>query len=678
MEVSSMKISKVFSSGGDIHFFLPHFQREYAWEKENWDTLIKDMLTIYDNYDPLNEPEHFMGALVVIGDGNRSGTIPAFKLVDGQQRLTTISLILCALARLVDESNPVLARKIRRLVENPDETGVVRYKLVPTAKNGDRETYFAVVDGEDVEKNESRISVAFDFFYRHLRTRLTVGDIDPERLFLVIANCMHVVFINLNQAERPYEIFESLNAKGKALTEPDLIRNYIAMKLPNKEQTEVFEKHWTKIEKLLSESRTVSRIGELTAFIRHYLAFRSNMLPNMNHVYARFRDRMEKNFSTVQAFVGEMQTLHRFADYYDKLLRPDHEQDVQVRMLLKRLNILESATAYPFMLAMYDSWAQGRISREDFIAGLTVIENYMMRRYLAGEQTQYTPKMFATLEREIQYAHFVESLRKALLSKNYPSDSRIRQALPTAPLYDTRRPQRLVLFLETINRYLSKDRGGYTVLDGEATIEHIMPQKLSDDWKRELGNGWDETHRELLHTIGNLTLVTRDWNSSLSNSVFVSKKRRLQAHALHLNCDYDWESVDRWDADSIRRRADTLIDITLQIWETFGEPPTVRNISGEKPRAITISGDIEVVKSWRDVAIQMSEFAAGFLDDFNQIAESMPAYFSFEERPNTVRLKNGWYLYVKLSANSVLSLCEQLASFCGLTSEDWEISLAGG
>jgi uncharacterized protein with ParB-like and HNH nuclease domain len=139
MKADSLKISRVFSGGGDVHYFLPYFQREYAWNKENWQTLSNDIFALYETYNPEKEPEHFMGALVVINDGTRNGVVPAFKLVDGQQRLTTISLFLCALGRLIAKSHPQLNKKIRRLLTNPDESEFLHFKLLPTTKYGDRE-----------------------------------------------------------------------------------------------------------------------------------------------------------------------------------------------------------------------------------------------------------------------------------------------------------------------------------------------------------------------------------------------------------------------------------------------------------------------------------------------------------------------------------------------------------
>lgn len=675
MEVSSLKIAKVFSGGGEVHYVLPHFQREYAWEKQNWQTLLDDALSIYDIYDSDNEPEHFLGALVVIKDGMRSGTIPAFKLVDGQQRLTTISLFLCALGRVVEDTNPPLYRKIRKLLENADEEGLIRYKLVPTMKFGDRDAYAAIVNGDEPPSVESRVIQAFDFIHKQLKAKIATSNLDPERLFLVLANCMHVVFIDLDQREKPYEIFESLNAKGKPLNQPDLVRNYIAMKLPEDKQEDVFSRYWSDIENRLRETRTVSRIGELTAFLRHYLAYRSGLLVNQDHVYARFRDRIEKEFASASSFISEIQTLHRFARYYERLLRPETEPDIEVRGVLVRLNILESATAYPFLLGAYENLHQGSVQRKAFIDALNAIENYMVRRYLAGDQSGFTNKMFPALERELDKSRYAESLEKALTRKNYPSDTRIRQALLSLQVYDGRKPQRLVLILESINRSLSEGTGGHTILDGDATIEHIMPRTPSDNWKQHLGATWEETYREYLHTLGNLTLVTQGWNASLSNSPFSEKRERLAGHALLLNSTYFNQNVSHWNEDAIKSRTHALTEVILNIWPAFGEPPASFDVSRQKPQAITILGETYPVKSWRDVAFQMVECLAGLTDDFDSYAEDMPEFFSREERQRSRRLTNGWWLNINLRSSSAVSLCDRLASLIGLGSEDWEITL---
>lgn len=375
MRVESLRIAKVFSGGGEIHYVLPHFQREYAWDKSNWQTLLNDTIAVYDSFQEEDEPEHFLGALVVISSGMRSGTLPTFRLVDGQQRLTTISLALCALSDIVKDGNPQLHRKIRRLLENEDEKGQLRYKLMPTPKNDDREAYVSIISGAGANHKDSRIPDCYEFYLKQFKTRIQSGSFEPEKLFRVLANCMHVVFIELDHRERPYEIFESLNAKGKPLSQSDLVRNYIAMRLPEDRQEDVFTKVWQQMERQLQENRTTAGIGEMTAFLRHYLAFHSGALPNQDHVYARLRDRMEHKFPPPNEFIAEVYTLQGFANYYDRLIHPSQEPNHTVREQLNRLKILETSTAYPFLLGLYDWYEQKRISFSDFLEGLQILEN---------------------------------------------------------------------------------------------------------------------------------------------------------------------------------------------------------------------------------------------------------------------------------------------------------------
>ena len=678
MKADSLKISRVFLGGGDVLYLLPHFQREYSWEKENWQTLFSDVESIYESYDPEQEPEHFMGTLVVINDGTRNGTISAFKLVDGQQRLTTISLLLCALYRNVRDEHPDIARKIQKLLTNPDEEGDYYYKLLPTTKYGDRAAYMAILRGEvSLPPTESRIPDAFNFLSEQLGSRLKAGQIDPSKYFVALTNCLQVVFINLDQKERPYEIFESLNAKAKPLSPADLVRNYIAMRLPEAKQEEIFNKYWAKIDDLLQEKRMVgkSRLGELTAFLRHYLAMLTGSLPNERHVYERFRDRMEKEFKDHSDFVGELAILYRFANYYNNLLRPEDEPNTHVREQLLRLNTLEVSTAYPFLLRMYDAWKQNTLLSKDMVAGLQLLENYLVRRYLTGEPTNYLNKMFPTLWPQLDLSQFIVSLQQSLVSRNYPSDSKIKQMLHTEGLYKGNQvKEKTVLILDSINRHLSKGSGAVTVLDNPPTIEHIMPQTLSEAWKKQLGTDWDQIHREYLNTLGNLTLVTQEWNTPMSNETFGKKRSILAKHGLRLNSDYFSKVADEWNEETIKRRADYLAGYILEIWPAIGDSPPASVGKSTTPKALTILGERHRVESWRDVAVTTAETVIEFTDDFGTVVEQLPNYFFKEETRYTYRqLSNGWWLYTNLSGNATKSLCHRIIAAAGIPEYEWSL-----
>ncbi len=397
MKADSWKISKVFSSGGEVHYIMPHFQRQYSWEKTEWEVLLKDAIAIYGEYDPDREPEHFIGSLVVINDGTRD-IMTAFKLVDGQQRLTTLSLIFLVLRDIIKPTDEKLAKKINKFVVNSDEEGEgdVYYKLLPTNKYGDRQAYQAIIlEGNYNQFTESGIPKAYNYFRHEIESK--ESELDIGKFFTVLQNCFQLVFIELNKNESPYHIFESLNAKGKPLTQADLVRNYIAMMLPTFQQENAFTKYWEKIEELLQEKRQVGKsgMGELTAFIRHYLAMETRNLCAESHIYARFRDYCKK--LDEQEFVLEIANLLKFAEYYNKLLRPETEVNPDIKTALIRLNTLDLSTAYPFLLMLYDEYNSQNIDLEEFVESLNLLENYLVRRYICGKQTNYLNKMFPSI-----------------------------------------------------------------------------------------------------------------------------------------------------------------------------------------------------------------------------------------------------------------------------------------
>lgn len=687
MKADSLQMVKVFQAGGDIHYVLPHFQREYAWGETEWKTLLTDIFSVYELYkDDQPPPEHFMGSLVVINDGTQAGTVPVFRLVDGQQRLVTISLLLCALDRLLDENDgyAALRKKVRKMLLNPDEDGDLHYKLLPTLKYGDRDSYCAIVTGnEPPEGVESRIPEAFAYLTTHLSNRFKSDGIDPNRLFNVLMASLQVVFINLNQSERPYEIFESLNYKGKSLSQADLVRNYIAMKLPPERQEPVFTELWSPIEEMLLEKRTVgrSRMGELTAFLRHYFGYLSGVLINEEHVYSRFRDRGQA--ISVAEFETELACIRRLARYYDRFLRPQGEPDTEVRRQLERLNVLESATAYPLLLLMYDEWQAGRISRAEVLAGLRVLEAYMVRRFLNHDSTNYLNKMFPALAKDLREvkvenaAGFAATLRNMLGTRNEPSDVRLRQSAETIDLYrgDKNTRQKLALVLDTINRRLSAGSGAYTVLSDDPTIEHIMPQTLTEAWKHHLGHNWQQDY-ELLHTLGNLTVVTQDWNSQLSNSSYSVKRQKLAEHGLLLNQHYFRElAVDVWNGQAIRKRAQWLMAQVTEIWPQLGE---AAGTSEEKPKAVVILDEVYPVSSWRDVLRRTTEVAVQWCGDKfeEQVVADMPAYFGREAFSfASHELQNGWWVNINLSADAIKQVCSRLVRVMDIPEDEYDVEL---
>ena len=674
MDAQEQRIGKVFSNGGNVQYLLPYFQRDYAWEQSNWKTLLDDLFQLNEEG---KDAEHFMGALVVIDEGSGSGIMPRYTLVDGQQRLTTLSILIRVLSEQVREDEH-LHRTMNKMLVNPDERGSEYFKVVPTEKRGDRQAYFNILRGERPQGRDSQILDAYEFYLAEVPKRLQRGEKSVRELFDSLINSMQVVFIVLNKRERPYKIFESLNAKGRALSQSDLVRNYIAMRLPSERQKQVFDKHWVKIEDTLDERRKTAKIGELTAFLRHYLAHHSGVLPRTNDVYARFRDRMESYFVDDASFEEEIRRLHQFACYYDRLLRPDLESDNELRTQIKRLNRFEMSSSYPLWIYLYHQVELGKTTTSEFKKTLLVFENYFVRRFLAGDPTNFN-KLFPTLVMELRDRgtdSASEFLRRALVHRNYPSDSRLGKALHANRNFDSRRQKRLVLILESLNRHLSKDADGHTVLADSPTIEHIMPQNLTHWWRSQFGRRHDEVHKDYVNAIGNLTLVTQSWNSALSNGEFRKKQNKLRRHALRINSEYFSRSIRRWDAKAIGDRTSYLTKLILKVWPNLGASVDAYDVKGTKPVSLTISGKSYPVKSWREVLVQTVSAVSNTGIDFEAMTERFPPRFfkheSIDDRDYR-SLENGWSVYTNRTAQHIVDTCAQLVAYANFSDADWQV-----
>lgn len=680
MKADSFKIAKVFSQGGDIHYVLPHFQREYRWQRQHWQTLWEDALTTYEEM-PENDlaaatPEHFLGALVVVPDGTAQATIPIHKLVDGQQRLTTISLFLRAFAEVVHTSHPGLARNARKLLLNSDAEGDLQLKVLPTTKNNDRDVYRAVIAGTPIPSN-SNVYQAYEFFKKRLSKESETSEFDAAKIFQVITSAFQVVFIELDKNESAHQIFESLNNKGEKLRESDLVRNYIAMRLPIKEQERAFREEWLPVEELLSEERMVGRssLGELTAFLRHYDALRTNVLPSEKTIYARFRD-ASKPLNDVD-FLTSLREMRRYAGFYHELLHPETMDETAMTQSLQRLAALDISTAYPFLLAMRDEHERGVISTSQFAEACSHLENYLVRRFLVAEQTAYLNKMFASLTKFIDWENFTASLAKNLRERNYPSDERMRQTLVTRSLYDKAHSrERIVMILERIDDSLHAGSDVKTVLDGAATLEHILPQTPSAAWMEELGDELEETAREWKHTLGNLTLVTQSYNSSLSNDAFSDKKERLIEHGLRLNSEYFSQPITLWNAAAITERANWLIEQIIQIWPSLLPQNAAQSNNVGQPHKLVIETYEFSVASWRAVLRRVGDYLAEGDANFDLLSQQVPHMLAPQEfRFASHRLANDWYIYLNLSGKDSMKALTKLMTAAGIS--DWRVEVIG-
>ena len=640
-------------------FSIPLFQRFYVWDKKYWTTLWDDLLDLIA--EPDQERAHFLGSLVRFPADHLSASLPRFVVIDGQQRMVTLMLLLAAVrdhARTREQ--PKLAEEIdHKMLFNPYKEGDGYYKL--WLSENDHDAFQRILDGK-TPIAEHRLSECYAFF-QHCFKQPDMPE--PRTLFEAVADRLSLVTITLATHENPYLVFESLNFKGHKLTEADLIRNYLFMRIPQKQQKSVHEKHWKPMEDALGD--------HLTEFVRHYLS-RSGTLVKQTEVYVTLKNRLGE--SDVLEAIKELAV---FATYYARLLRPSEEPSKTVRSALERINRLEITTIYPFLLSCYRDFSQGSLSAEQFGTILDRLENYLVRRFVCARPTSELNKIFAPLYNQVQQQladDFVQAFEIILQNKSYPSDNQFRAHLIEKKLYGRGdREKKTRFLLEALERhYKHKEPLKFE----ELSIEHVMPQTLTEWWKTHLGEDWSETHETYLHTIGNLTLT--GYNSALSNSPYPAKRQAFANSHLVLNSYF--ASTEHWQAADIRERAEQLVEQALDCWPRFGDPnaPQVgaEGIAGTKPEQLTVLDRVFTVKTWREVL----EFTLQTLLDeapasFPALVEQFPHYVG--KSPQGFRssreLGGGYYFETNLGAQSINRFCRRAVESVGYPAAEWNVKV---
>lgn len=538
---------------GPRQFVIPIYQRTYCWSLEQCRQLLQDILGI--SKDPYHSG-HFVGSIVHFQPSITTiCDVPELLVIDGQQRLTTVSLLVLALAEFI-EANPGLPldttpAKLRNYyLLNNEESGEKRFKLLLT--QGDKPLFCALVGGTPLpEKEAGRMARNYQFFKESI-TRENVREIYDGVLRLF------VVDIALERdKDDPQLIFESLNSTGLALSQTDLIRNYVLMRLPVEQQTQLYEKYWFPMERSYGEDEEM----RLNSFMRDYLTMKQKSIPRKDGVYEAFKHYVHVRGGSIEEIVAD---IYEYSSYYSRMTL-HQEEDKRLKEAFERLLELKVDVCYPFLLPVYRDYAHGIIDVEDFLAILQRVESYVFRRAVCGLPTNSLNKTFMLLYHQIRRETYVESLDANLIAadnyKRFPTDREFTQALVTKDVYNFPRRNYLLSMLENRNR---KER----VAIGDYTIEHVMPQSvdLSSEWQAMMGEQWREVHEKYLHHLGNLTLT--GYNPELSNRSFHEKKTLaggFNHSPLRLN-DY-LRQVDTWGAAQIEARAALLAEQACTIWK---------------------------------------------------------------------------------------------------------------
>lgn len=547
-------------------FIVPIFQRNYSWQKSQYEQLWFDILRASKFKEKQN---HFIGSIVYIDMGTPAGRPQQLLLIDGQQRLTTISILLCAIKDYVQKFNLEtklinLAKIKNQFLYNSDEIDEDRYKLLLNVQ--DKETYIKLIDNTifTVNKPATNIIKCYEFFYERIEDFIKqYGQIDE--IYAGIFK-LSLVSISLDKdSDNPQMIFESMNSTGKDLSQTDLLRNYLLMDLTPEKQTRLYKTYWKPMEELFGEDIYKNDVNKFDYFIRDFLTLKSDTghICKINNVYENFKRYYLDNNCEKFAVLKDLFTYAKYYACIDLL----QENDDELKLYWQEFKKLDSHVVYPFLLKLYDDYSRQILIKEDFKKILQVVISYLWRRAICEIPTNSLSKTFATLYQAVDKDDYVNSIIKAFVFKSsykrFSSDYEVREKLQTKDIYHFRLRKYL---LEALENYYHKEP--IDLNTANYTIEHIMPQNIEHNlsWQQMLGENWQEVHSLYLHTLGNLTIT--GYNAEMSNKSFVEKVNGESGfkHS-HLKLNESIAQSDVWNKKAIQRRTNILTDIILKIWK---------------------------------------------------------------------------------------------------------------
>lgn len=538
-------------------FVIPIYQRTYSWTEKECSQLWDD---VYRAGSDAGIDVHFIGSIVYIEDGlsNNSRRSPNL-VIDGQQRLTTITLLLAALADTVGDEEPVegfSADEIRETyLTNHRRSGDEFYKLLLTRT--DRETLKAIVGQHDYPSPKSdRILENYTAF----KNRLAVGSAVVETICKGLGKLVMVDIALSREHDNPQLIFESMNSTGRELSQADLIRNFVLMGLEPDHQTRLYELYWHPMERDFGQAAYTAHFD---SFMRHYLTVRTGSIPRLGDVYEAYKAyarQVQAKGRTIEDLVKEVRA---YARHYC-VIALGHETDPKLAEAFQDIRELKVDVAYPFLLEVFDDFDNGRLSDTDFHHLLRLVEAYVFRRAICAIPTNSLNKTFANFARSIDKDNYLSSVRTYFFGmksyRRFPRDEEFIQELKTRDLYNFPRRSYWLRRFENFGR---KER----VHVDDYTIEHILPQdpNLSAEWRAELGPEAEQVQERWLHTLGNLTLT--GYNPEYSNRPF-REKRDMKNGFKHspLRVNEGLASTDAWSEDAIQARAARLAKEATKVW----------------------------------------------------------------------------------------------------------------
>ncbi|PDW94099.1 hypothetical protein BB393_02065 [Helicobacter pylori] len=502
---------------------------------------------------------HFIGSILYVRVVDDTHSSPLL-IIDGQQRLTTITLLLIALRNHLSEEVKILEKFSHKEIEsyliNSNKDGDKKFRLI--LSESDKDTLLFLIDKNKREPRESSVKIVENFELFEKWISENTGKL--ETIFKGLEKLM-IVWIALEKGkDDPQLIFENMNSKGIELTQADLIRNYIVMETEVKKQEDFYNQYWRAMEENFKQSEKQSKREDLfNKFVRHYLTIKIGKIPNEKRVYEAFKDYQQKEGIEIEDLLKDLQ---KYCGYFCQIAFKK-EADKVLNKALSFLVDLEMDVVYPLLLELYSDYRDGVLSKQDFILIIYLTESYICRRAVCGLGTNSLNKVFPSFTKKINKDQYLESIKAHFLSLEkttgkFPKDSEFRDSFITIDFYKLKKNK---YFLERLENFDTKE----PVNTQECTIEHIMPQTLNLEWERDLGENFQAIHEKYLNTIGNLTLT--GYNEKYSNNSFQEKRdmeKGFKQSPLRLN--QSLKDLESFGEKEIEKRANDLADWALKIW----------------------------------------------------------------------------------------------------------------
>lgn len=562
MKANETKVDK-FLATNETTFAIPVYQRNYDWTLFQCKQLLFDIVETGKN-DKTNA--HFIGSIVYVHDDVYTASgLTELTIIDGQQRLTTITLIYVALYRLAKElDNQMLVNRIHKTyLINEFAPEAEKLKLKPTENNKDALKYILNSSNGEEFKGYSKIIENFDYFKMA---------INVDNFEIIQKGLSKLIFVDIaldRQKDNPQRIFESLNSTGLELSQADLIRNYILMGLSRTNQDKIYKNYWEVIEKnAKDETLNKTRVSE---FIRDYLTLKNNEIPNKGDVYTKFKERYPT--STIDDLEIVLSELKSLVKYYNKLSNPKNESDSEIKKQLEYINRLEINVAFPFLMKVYEDYSNCIIEKDTFISVLSLVQSFTFRRFILGLPTNALNKIFMNLYDKIDTQNYLYSIQKSLLQRSgiqrFPRNIETISALKEKDVYNIK-PKNRTYLLERLENFQNNEP---VIIEGNSsiTIEHIFPQNPDPKWKIELGNEeYNFIKENYLNTIGNLTLSGN--NGKLGNKSFLDKKEmniegKEQGYIFsRLWLNRGLREKLKWNKEDIENRSSLISERFIKVW----------------------------------------------------------------------------------------------------------------